>query len=130
MPFKIIALYCFFDEPLKALNHKDDPQATLTTAEIMTVAAEFFTGNQQAALEFLVSHRYIVGLANTRCDIKPFSKSRFNRRLHALPETLWQSALYALAQRHQQANPDGLCIVDTFPVPASVNVFPCAATFA
>ncbi len=95
MPEKIITLYCFFDELLKALGHKDDAQAKLCTAEVMTVAAvaaEFFTGNQQAALAFLSSHGYI----------KPFSKSRFNRRLHArlhaLPETLWQLALFALSQ--------------------------------
>ena len=44
MPEQIITIYCFFDELLKALGHKDDPQAKLTTAEIMTiaiVAAEF-----------------------------------------------------------------------------------------
>lgn len=71
MPDKIITLYAFFDDLLKAIHHKDDPQAQLTTAEVMTIAAvacEFFTGNYQKALDFLVSHRYI----------KPFSKSRFS----------------------------------------------------
>ncbi len=56
MPEKIITIYCFFDELLRAMGHRDDPQAQLTTAEIMTVAlvaAEFFVGNQQAALNFL-----------------------------------------------------------------------------
>ena len=115
MPQKIITLYCFFDELLKALEHKDDAQAQLSTAEIMTiaaVAAEFFTGNQQKALDFLTSHGYI----------RPFSKSRFNRRLHALPETLWQLALYVLAQIHQKTNPERLHIVDTFPVTICRNI--------
>ena len=97
------------------MNHKDDKQAQLSTAEIMTVgvvAAEFFNGNQQAALDFLISHRYI----------KDFSKSRFNRRLHALPESLWQLALYILGQAHQQANPNNTFIVDTFPVPVCRNI--------
>ena len=79
MPEKIITLYCFFDELLKALGHHDDPQARLSTAEVMTlatVAAELFTCNQQAALDFLSSHGYI----------PLFSKSRLNRRLHAIPE--------------------------------------------
>ena len=110
MPDKIISIYCFFDELLKAMHHKDDKQARLSTAEVMTVAlvaAEFFVGNQQKALDFLTSHGYI----------KPFSKSRFNRRLHALPEDLWQLALYVLAQAHQQINPENRFIVDTFPVP-------------
>jgi len=115
VPEKIITLYCFFDELLKAIGHKDAAQAKLSTAEIMTiaaVAAEFFTGNQQAALDFLSSHGYI----------RPFSKSRFNRRLHALPETLWQMALCVLAQIHQQTNRENIHIVDTFPVPVCRNI--------
>ncbi len=115
MPEKIITIYCFFDELLRAMGHRDDPQAQLTTAEIMTVAlvaAEFFVGNQQAALNFLSSHHYI----------KPFSPSRFNRRLHQIPEALWQFALSVLARLHQQANPQGLHVVDTFPVPVCRNI--------
>jgi putative SOS response-associated peptidase YedK len=56
MPTKIITMYCFFDEFLKALGHRDDPQCHLSTAEVMTiaaVAAEFFVGNHQKALDFL-----------------------------------------------------------------------------
>ena len=115
MPETMITIYCFFDELLKALDHRDDPQAKLSTAEIMTiatVAAEFFTGNQQAALDFLTSHGYIPA----------FSKSRFNRRLHRIPETLWQMALFVLAQIHQRTNPERVHIVDTFPVPACHNI--------
>lgn len=115
MPDKIISIYCFFDELLKAMNCRDDKQARVSTAEIMTVAvvaAEFFVGNQQAALDFLISHRYI----------KPLSKSRFNRRLHHLPESLWQVATYVLAQAHQQTNLNNTFIVDTFPVPVCRNI--------
>lgn len=115
MPDKIISIYYFFDELLKAVNHQDNPQAQLSTAEVMTVAvvaAEFFVGNQQAALDFLSSHGYV----------KPFSKSRFNRRLHQIPETLWQFAVSVLAQVHQQSNPENLHIVDTLPVPVCRNI--------
>jgi hypothetical protein len=115
VPEKIIILYCFFDDLLQALGHWDDPQTQLSTAEVMTiaaVAAEFFTGNQQAALNFLSSHHYI----------QPFSKSRFNRRLHRLPEALWQFALSVLAHLHEQANPEGVYVVDTFPVPVCRNI--------
>ncbi len=115
MPEKIITIYCFFDELLRAIGHRDDPQAQLCTAEVMTiatVAAEFFTGNQQKALDFLTSHGYI----------KPFSKSRLNRRLHRIPETLWQLALFVLAQIHQRANPECVHVVDTFPVPVCHNI--------
>lgn len=112
MPEKIITLYCFFDELLKALGHKDDPQAQLGTAEVMTVAAEFFTGNQHKALDFLTSHG----------SIAPFSKSRFNRRLHRIPETLWQFALSVLAPIHLTANPERVHVVDAFPVPVCHNI--------
>ena len=118
MPEKIITLYCFFDELLQAAHHRDDRQSQLSTAEVMTiaaVAAEFFTGNQQVALVFLSSHG----------DIKPFSKSRFSRRLHKIPEALWQLALSVLAHIHQSAqsaNAHSLHIVDTFPVPVCRNI--------
>jgi hypothetical protein len=115
VPEKIITLYCFFDELLKALRYKDDPQARLGTAEVMTiatVAAEFFTGNQQKALDFLSSHGYVA----------PLSKSRFNRRLHRIPKTLWQMALSLLAQVHQSANPGRVHVVDTFPIPVCHNI--------
>lgn len=115
MPEQIITLYCFFDELLRTVNHKDDPQAKLSTAEVMTVAvvaAEFFTGNQQKALDFLTSHRYLPA----------FSASRFNRRLHQIPEALWQLCLFALAQVHQQTNANQEYIVDTLPVPVCHNI--------
>ena len=115
MPEQIITLYCFFDEFLKAVGHKDDAQVQLSTAEVMTiaaVAAAFFTGNQQRALSFLSSHHYV----------KSFSKSRFNRRLHQIPESLWRLALFTLGRLHQQANREGIHIADTFPVPVCHNI--------
>lgn len=115
MQEKIITIYCFLDDLLTALDHKDHVQAELSTAEIMTVAlvaAEFFTGNQSRALLFLIEHGYI----------KPFSKSRFNRRLHAVEDTLWQSVLAVLRQVHQQANADNIFVVDTCPIPVCHNI--------
>ena len=117
----IITLYCFFDELLKALDHQDDKQAKVSTAEsgtiaerfaamtIATVAAEFFTGNHQKALDFLVRHKYIPA----------FSKSRFSRRLHPIPESLWQFALHVLAQVKERTT---AFLVDSFPVPVCKNV--------
>ena len=115
MPEKIITLYCFFDELLKAIGHRDDVQTRMSTAEVMTVAAvaaEFFTGNQQKSLDFLIGHGYI----------RPISKSRFNRRLHRIAESLWQLVLFVLSQMHQSANREGIHVVDTFPVPVCRNI--------
>ncbi len=112
MPEKIITLYCFFDDLLKALGHRDDPQAVVSTAEVMTVAAvaaEFFTGNHQKSLDFLCSHGYIPAL----------SKSRFSRRLHRIPESLWQFAMHVLARIKERTN---AFLVDSFPVPVCKNI--------
>jgi hypothetical protein len=101
-----------FRELLKALDYRDDAQAKVSTAEVMTiaaVAAEFFTGNHQKSLDFLTSHHYIPS----------FSKSRFNRRLHAIPETFWQLACHVLALVKQQT---ATFLVDTFPVPVFRNI--------
>ena len=115
----IITLYCFFDELLKALDHQDDKQAKVSTAEVMTVAAvaaEFFTGNHQKALDFLVSHKYIPAL----------SKSRFSRRLRQIPESLWQFALHVLAQVKDKTT---AFLVDSFPVPVCKSGY-CGAITA
>jgi len=133
MPEKIITLYCFFDELLRALDHHDDPQCVLSTAQVMTVAAvaaAFFIGNQQTALTFLISHGYIQASA----------KSRFNRQLHCIPESLWQYALSLMARIHFRSNncraddkdnaekrgafsrDDNEFIVDSFPIPLCRNI--------
>ncbi len=116
MPLQIITIYCLCDAFLKIYGHKDDPQAQLTTAEVMTaalVAVWFFHGNQALACQFLKEHGYMP---------KMLSKSRFNRRLHQIPETLWQGLFHLLAQIHQQMTPDGAYIVDSCPVPVCDNL--------
>jgi len=93
---QIITIYCLCDDFLRAWGHKDDPQAKMGTAEVMTVtltAAALFSGNQERSRRFLSEHGYI----------KPMlSKSRLNRRLHAIPETLWQGLLALLGEAHKQ----------------------------
>jgi hypothetical protein len=45
----ILAIYCLCDESLKVLGHREDPQRTMSGAEVMTtalVAARFFGGKQ------------------------------------------------------------------------------------
>lgn len=116
MQEQIITIYCLCADFLQAYGHKDDPQARMTTAEVMTVAlvaARFFAGNQELSRRFLKEHGYIPDM---------LSKSRFNRRLHALPDTLWQAVLAMLAAVHQHLNDAGLYIVDSLPVPACDNI--------
>ncbi len=96
MHLHIITLYCFCDDFLCGIQHRDDPQAKMTTAEVMTaalVAATYFDSNQEKSRVFLKEHGYIP---------KMLSKSRFNRRWHQVPEALWQQMLWALGQAAQQ----------------------------
>ena len=116
MHLKIITIFCLCDDFLKAYGHKDDPQAQMTTAQVMTTAlgaAYFFDGKQETSRIFLQEHGYSPAM---------LSKSRFNRRLHRLPDTLWQAFFYLLAQFHQQTNEAGDYIVDRCPVPVCDNL--------
>jgi hypothetical protein len=121
MQEKIITIYWLCDAFLKAYGHQDDPQAQMTSAEVMTVAlvaAEFFGGNQEWSRRFLQEHGYIPTM---------LSKSRFNRRLHALPDTLWQALFALLAEAVKQSNPTQEYIVDSCPVPVcdNIRIFAC-----
>lgn len=116
MQEQIITIYCVCDEFLRAYGHKQDPQARMSDAEVMTVAlvaATFFVGNQERSRIFLHEHGYIP---------KMLSRSRFNRRLHALPEALWQALFALLGEAAKQSDRTGEYVVDSFPVPVCDNI--------
>ena len=116
MQTKIITIYCVCADFLLAYGHKEDPQATMSDAEVMTtvlVAATFFVGNQELSRIFLQEHGYIPTM---------LSKSRLNRRLHALPDTLWQALWHVLAEIAKHNNPTGAYVVDSCPVPVCDNI--------
>ncbi len=112
----IITTYYLCDEFLKAVGHHDDQQVRLSTAEVMTVAllaAAFFGGNIEASRSFLDEYGYIQ---------KAISKSRFNRRLHAIDPSLWQQLFDLLAEVFKQDNPDQNYVVDSLPVAVCDNI--------
>jgi len=116
MQEQIITIYCLCDDFLSAYGHRDDVQARMSTAEVMTtalVAAWFFDGHQALACQFLSEHGYIPNM---------LSASRFNRRLHRIPDSYWQALFYLLAEVHQQANTEGAYIIDSCPVPVCDNL--------
>jgi len=93
---QVTTIYCLCDDFLRAWGHKDDPQAKMSTAEVMTVAlvaAARFNSNHEISRLFLKGHGYMPAM---------LSKGRFNRRLHAVPEALWQGLLWLLGQVAQQ----------------------------
>jgi hypothetical protein len=116
MQERIITIYCLCDEVLKANGFVDLPGTAMSTAEVMTtalVAADLFGGCFERSRHFLHSHGYIPHM---------LSKSRFNRRLHALPEVLWQGLFSRLSAAAQQTNRTGEYIVDSCPVPVCDNI--------
>jgi len=113
---QIITLYCLCADFLAVYGHHEDPQARMTDAEVMTtvlVAATFFVGNQELSRRFLQEHGYMPTM---------LSKSRLNRRLHALPDTLWQALWQVLAEIAKHNNPTGAYVVDSCPVPVCDNI--------
>lgn len=112
----IITTYYLCDEFLKAVGHHDDQQVRLSTAEVMSVAllaAAFFGGNVEASRSFLDEYGYIQ---------KAISKSRFNRRLHAIDSSLWQQLFDLLAEVFKQNNPHQSYVVDSLPVAVCDNI--------
>ncbi len=73
----IVTVYVMIDDLLQVMNYQDDSRASLSAAEILTVAvlsAKYFQNHHERALDVLSSVGYV----------PRFSLSRFNRRLHAL----------------------------------------------
>ncbi len=104
------------DDVLRGLGHHDDPQARLSSAQVMTmplVAAAFFGGKVERARVFLLEHGYIR---------QPLSKSRLNRRWHALPLSLWQTLFDLLGEVFKQHNPTSEYAVDSMPLAACDNI--------
>lgn len=110
----IIFTYVQLDDSLKVMGWRDHHHATVTTAEILTVAitaAKYFQNHHERALQVLQLTGYIPRL----------SISRFNRRLH--------QALKLLAELldtlgYQRAEHKRFFAADTMPLPV------CQPTYA
>lgn len=110
MQAEIITIYVICDDYLKAMRYRDDKQADMTTAEVMTtalVSARYFKNCLEQARVFLKEEGYMPTM---------LSKSRMNRRLHGIPEQVWLGLFYTLADVHKQLNDSLDYIVDSFPI--------------
>jgi hypothetical protein len=81
---------------------------------IALVAAAFFGANIEASRSFLDEYGYIE---------RRISKSRFNRRLHAIDPSLWQTLFDLLAEVFKQCYPEQTYyVVDSLPVAVCDNI--------
>jgi hypothetical protein len=116
MEEEIIIIYCVCDDWLKALGIADDPQARISHAEVMTVAlvaTRYYGGNLEQSRQFLAEQGYIPNM---------LGKSRYNRRLRAIPENVWQALLDLLATIFKFTNEGQEYCLDSFPVPVCDNI--------
>jgi len=112
----ITTIYCLCDDLLRAMNHQDDGQTRVSTAQVMTVplvAASFFGGNNALARRFLQCHGYFS---------HSLSSSRFNRRLHAISASVWRTVFALLGQVFARCNAEQVYVVDSLPVPVCDNM--------
>jgi hypothetical protein len=116
MDEQIITVFCLCDDLLKALGIRDDPQVKMSNAEIMTTAlsaALFFGCNYERSRNLLAEQGYIPGM---------LSKSRFNRRLNAIPHLVWLALFQLLAVITTDENNDQEYVLDSFPIPVCDNI--------
>jgi hypothetical protein len=116
MENEITAAYTLCDELLKAMNIREDIQAKMNTAEVMTVAltaARFFGGHIRNASDFLKEHGYIPDM---------LSESRLNRRIHAADGSVWENLFCILSETFKKTNAGQEYIIDSFPVPVCDNI--------
>jgi hypothetical protein len=111
LPDKVIAIYCFCDDLLKALDHPTKAGCRTTDAEIITtalVSALFFRGNQSLSIHYMRAHNLAPGLPH---------KSGFTKRLHAVSElllTVFQQVGHLVKHLHCGHR----YLLDSFPVAA------------
>src|SRR5258708_32855489 len=102
----IVTTYVVIDNILKAYGVADDSRAIGKAAEILTVgvlAAKYFQNHHERALCVLTRLGYVSGL----------SVSRFNRRLHALRDWLY-NIIGVLGEIYAHGE---VFIMDSMPLP-------------
>lgn len=83
----------------------------MVNAEVMTlviVSALYFEGNFDNARKMLSCNRYIKNM---------LSKSRLNRRIHAIDSSVWQVAFYAISEALQKQDSTNEYLIDSMPIP-------------
>ena len=110
-----LAIYCFLDDFLKSINHREDQRVAFSDAEVLTtavIAMLYFGGNFEKSRlvlkEFGLMHRML-------------SRSRFSRRLHRLADLL-DLVFHRLGLVVKDLNWESRYLLDSFPVPVCDNI--------
>jgi len=111
---KIISIFCFIDDILQEIAHKEDSRRQVCDSEIIVtaiVSSTSFYGNHSSAIRFMKQYGFIPNM---------LEQSRFNRRLHKIGRLL-----YELFDMFSSYFKDFCCemhyIIDSFPVAVCNN---------
>lgn len=110
-----LAIYCFIDDLLKALGHREDKRGQFSDAEVITTALcamLYFGGN------FSLSRRY---LDSSGMMPRMLSRSRLSRRLTRLNE-LVETVFHQLGSALKEMNVESRYSLDSFPVAVCDNI--------
>lgn len=112
---KIIGIFCFIDDLLKTGGHFEDSRRQVSDSEIITtaiVSSLYFGGHQDKARQFMK----MTGLVPNMLD-----KSRFNRRLHALAEWIY-NLFMQVGYYFKYISCEMSYVLDSFPVAVCDNI--------
>ena len=112
---KTVAIYVFFDDILKSMNHQEPNSRKTSDSEVITVmliAAQYFGGNIEKAIGFVRS---------TGLMPEMLGKSRFNRRMHNIGE-LFSQLFFYLGQAVKELTLESTYCIDSFPVAVCQNI--------
>jgi hypothetical protein len=112
---RTLAIYCFIDDLLKAMQHCEDSRAEFSDAEVVStalVAMLFFGGNFERARSFLHSSGMMPRM---------LSRSRLSRRLSRLSDLI-DLVFHQLGQTLKELNRESRYSLDSFPIALCDNI--------
>ena len=112
---KIISIFCIVDDILKAIGHQEDSRRKVSDSEVITtalVSALYFGGHMDNGRGFMKMTKLVPAMVD---------KSRFNRRLHAVSELVYQ-VFCQLGQHLKDLAGASEYVLDSFPVAVCDNI--------
>jgi hypothetical protein len=112
---RTLAIYCFVDDLLKAMQHREDSRAEFSDAQVVStalVAMLFFGGNFERARSFLHSSGMMPRM---------LSRSRLSRRLSRLSDLI-DLVFHQLGQTLKELNMESRYSLDSFPIAMCDNI--------
>lgn len=112
---RTLAIYCFIDDLLKAMQHREDQRCQVSDAEVVTTALcamLWFGGNFERSRSFLHS---------TGMMPRMLSRSRLSRRLTRL-NGLVETVFHQLGLTLKELNTESRYAMDSFPLAVCDNI--------